>query len=214
MIFHRRHKDFLVEKFKPYSHEIDDDYFKDPQLTELKFFDKEGFELTALEERYAKFNGLSFTDRAFGHRAIGIEWYESHHFPSPLIRVDHSFVCFRPPFIGQARKQILDHVDKIPLLHKLLRITTKVGYDLALEIVDGEFITELLHIEKDYHYLHHFLEGIITAQGQLEGMLWDRAIEQVKTITPLIQHMPSDDQSDLKARLLGFNRTYETIKTV
>lgn len=207
--------EFCEQSNSSFSNELAKNYFENYDPTErMQFFDKEGFELTDLEVTYSKVNFHSLTNRAFGHRVIGWKWYEDGDFKHPNIFVDHSFISWRYGFTNDAREQLLKYKDKYPILNKLLQIRPKIGIDVALEIRDGDFITELVHIERDYHNWQDAWNGLKEVQSHLGGLLWDRAIEQVRTIQPLISHMPSDDQSDLKARLMGFDRTYKTLKTV
>jgi hypothetical protein len=221
MTFTQRNIDNLLKRFdRAITAPILPYYYKDPIETmerKLGFFDKEGFGLTELEVQYANANDFEFIDRGFGQRAIGTEWYENKDIQKyhPNFYIDHSFIMFRPYILGEARAQIQNNRKSLPKLAKLINIRPKMGLDISVEFIDGDFITEVFHIEKDYYTYEGLKKGIFEIQSHLANdILWDRAIDQLRAITPLISHMPSDDQSDIKAHLFGFDRTYNTLKVV
>lgn len=199
---------------------ISESHFSNLDSTLTNNFDPTGFQLCELEMLYAKANNIEVTQHGLGHYTISTPWMKSVNHPK--IKVDHSFLSIRCAFSGNAREQLMMHKHRYPSLVKLLHVKTKFGADVSLEYIDTDSheYFEVLHLEKDC-YDNDELTGWI---GKVESELcrdqgfWDRKIELIKIIEYNIieynTHLYSDDQSDIKARIFGFNRTYETLKSV
>lgn len=200
---------------RSFSKPIGECFFTDGHLAEYcQWFDKEGFELTDLEGIYAAVNSFPLTKKAFGHKTIGWHWIENCNISHPDIYVDHSYIMFRPEFTGAAREQLERHVKRYPFLTKLLKIKSKVGLDMALEYVTEPLTTEVVHIEIDEKDFIKAWVQIRKIQSGIKHKEWDAVVSTIQILQPHIEQLPSDDQSDLKARLFGFARTYQTLKTV
>lgn len=196
---------------------INDFHFVDIVAVEnsLYNFDKDGFEISDLEKLYFKANGLHTTKYALNHETLAVPWYQNSDFrKQPTIHIDHSFISIRPSFNDAAWEQLQRYKDVIPTLIKPLKVQKKYGLDISLEIIDGSYCSELFHLEYDFSNFESLWSCVQDIQSFVNITDWNNAIESVKQFDRMFANLLSDDESDLKVKLLGYNRTFNTVKAI
>ena len=101
----------------------------------LNFFDKDGYELTELEQKYAIYSGIDLSEKHNKHTAAHYWWYKDETLSEQGCVLDHSMIITRYRFEGEARKELERLVSKRPILNKLLSIRSKYGIDFSLDYV-------------------------------------------------------------------------------
>lgn len=197
------------------THSIDPQYLVNPQLVEN--FDSSGFEVTALEELYLYDNDEDIGLHAFGHKTISAPWdIILGMYCPPSIKINHAFLSKRMAFQDDALDQLTVFKKVNPNLLKLIHLIPKFGADVSLEVLDVENdqYYELLHLEKDFYDFYSFNEWKNKVEQMFLNEVWLNKLHTVSTLNHYIAHLPADDQSDTKASLFGFTRTYDTLKII
>jgi hypothetical protein len=180
--------------------------------TNMKYFDKEGFELNKLEQAYYRVNGIH-TGRSLYHICAEQEWILGPLEPRVGPYFDHCMILTRYDYGFDARIQLEKLARKRPCLNKLLKIKSKYGIDISMEYQwpDGD-ISEIFHIEIDRHNLNEILEWKAKLEDIVLNTDWSDVMNKIMLRKSDWEGMNSDDQSDWRCRFLGLPRAYDTIK--
>ena len=117
-----------------------------PPVDWVQLFDQNGYDLTVLEQEYAKVN-----EPAKSHRyryALKYPWmtWEKHskaHF-------NHCLLFERKAYAGEALDQLLTWTECNPLIWKVIKIQSKWGIDVSIDYVDTSGnVFEVFHYEWD-----------------------------------------------------------------
>ena len=117
-----------------------------PPVDWVQLFDQNGYDLTILEQEYAKVN-----EPAKSHRyrfALKYPWmsWEKHsksHF-------NHCLLFERKAYAGEALDQLLTWAEFNPLIWKVIKIQSKWGIDVSIDYVDTSGnVFEVFHYEWD-----------------------------------------------------------------
>lgn len=126
------------------SKKIDLIYFDNPSCVD--FFDKDGYELTQLEQTYYKEQGYPITTYTAGHPGFFEPWISVDH---AHISIDHSCAMYRCNFVGEAEEQIEKYKQHNNRIGWLLTCQQKWGLDVDIDYCDENFALEVLHLEWD-----------------------------------------------------------------
>ena len=182
--------------------------------TSMNYFDKEGFELNQLEEKYYRVNTVHI-GKILYHTACQQEWMTGPTEPRVGAYFDHCMILTRYDYWGDARNQLEVLAQKRPCLNKLLKIKPKWGIDIAMEYQwpDGD-ITELFHIEIDKNNLDEILEWKEKIESIVLNSDWKKVAMGIMDRRHEWVNMNADDQSDWLCRYVGLPRAYDTIKVL
>ncbi|NDF75232.1 MAG: hypothetical protein EB114_13830 [Betaproteobacteria bacterium] len=140
---------FLVNPIDPIdnlsvSQSIDKSYLQDPRAVD--FFDKDGYELTQLEQHYYRAQGLVVSRYTADHPGLFQPWITVNH---EYLSIDHSCAMYRCDFTGAARDQLLEYRSQNSRLGWLLTSRQKWGLDLNIDYCDQNIALEVIHLEWD-----------------------------------------------------------------
>jgi len=183
---------------------IDDVYYKDPQA--LAFFDKDGYELTKLEQTYYKAQGLDMSSYTSGHPGVFQPWITVDH---EYLSIDHSCAMYRCSFQNAALEQIKRQTKKYPRAGWLLTCKKKWGLDLNIDYCDGDIALEVLHLEWDSPTLERIEQERIKAEQLVLSTDWVDAAKQVWTQREKWQNLKGwYAQAHWKASYFGLERPW------
>ena len=182
--------------------------------TDMRYFDKEGFELNKLEQAYYRVNGIHI-GRSLYHICAEQEWILGPIEPRVGPYFDHCMILTRYDYGLDARTQLEKLASKRPCLNKLLKIKPKWGIDISMEYQwpDGD-ITELFHIEIDKNNLDEILEWKSKIENIVLNSDWKEIAMGIMDRRHEWVSMNADDQSDWLCRYVGLPRAYDTIKVL
>lgn len=181
-----------------------------PDISEIKYFDKDGFELTPLEAMFYRASDIPLGDHLH-HTCSQIDWVKQQPTDHGAV-LDHSMLLFRSSFEGDARRQVEEWSMVHPIFKKLLYMQTKYGIDFNIDWIDEDGPMELFHFEWDHPDATAVGMMKIKFEGWLMGMDWADAAHRLKQRKAEWQHLPGMDQNDWKARFFGFSRSEVTVK--
>jgi len=138
-------------RFNPagcWSRPIDSVLFQ-PLAEDFELFDQNGYDLTPLEQRFARANHRAYHSHREHRQAIKQTWFEQDYQIEGAI-LNHSNLFERKGYGGAAREQLLAWSHAMPRCHILLALRPKWGLDFSMDYVDRSGNAfELLHWEYD-----------------------------------------------------------------
>lgn len=177
------------------------------------YYDKDGFELTKLEQEFYKVSGFGiFLNDCLNHCCWQEPWFE---LSDNNFILDHSLVLHRCSFTGDARQQLLESVKKVPRLSYLLKSLSKWGLDFNLDYIDNEGkLTEVIHIEVDMKNYHDFLQRKEELENFVLSTDWKHVYKFLDLNRNKWECLVGFEQNDWKARQLGFKKAEITHKAI
>lgn len=177
----------------------------------VRFFDKDGFELTPLEREYYRANGIKLTyflENLAAHKPW-IKLTQQH----PTVFLDHSMLLERYQFEGDAAKQLeiasTNHVE----LWKLLSVRRKWGIDFSVDYITYGCVTDVFHVEFDSQNLDQLYEVKEVVEKIVLNTDWVDAGEQIRSKHEQWRHYEGKEQQNWKARYFGFDTAEILCKT-
>lgn len=153
---------------------VDPTYILDPQAVD--FFDKDGYELTRLEQQYYIQQGLPVSRYTADHLGVFQPWISVEH---EHLSIDHSCAMYRCNFQENAREQILKYRTYNPRLGWLLTSKQKWGLDLDIDYCDEDIALEVVHLEWDSDNLVLIEEQRYDAEKLVLNTDWIDAAHQI-----------------------------------
>lgn len=146
-----------------------------PLAEDFSLFDQNGYDLTALEQRFAHANHCPAQTHREHRHALKQEWFEQdYQIEGPVL--NHSNLFERKGYSGQAREQLLSWANDMPLCHTLLSLRPKWGLDFSMDYVDrAGNVFEILHWEYDGFDFEEVDSMRETAVWILQSIDWQHA---------------------------------------
>ena len=184
--------------------EINDVFFKDPKAVD--FFDKDGYELTKLEQIYYQAQGYTVTKYTADHPGVFQPWITVDH---EYLSVDHSCAMYRCSFEKAARKQIEFQRKHYARVGWLLNCTKKWGLDLDIDYCDNDIAVEVLHLEWDSPNLEFIELERIKAEQLIRNTDWIDAAKKIWSLRDQWQPLKGwYAQAHWKATYFGLERPW------
>lgn len=187
-------------------------YFSIDDQDALRYFDKDGFELTPLERVIYEYHGIPMNDHLNNHCAQQ-DWFVQDVVPAKGFVLDHSMILHRFGVGGALREQLQNAAVAAPIFSKILNIQPKWGLDFNLDYYDEVGPLELFHVEfdsRDRDEVQVFKERVEKFVVETE---WEYVVERLRATQWEWQPIVGMKQNDWKARLLGFEKAELTQKT-
>lgn len=166
-------------------------------------FDQNGYDLTAIEEEFAFYNGSNATKHREHRRAIR-QWWITQPSKDEGAVINHALLFERKGFAGDARKQLIEWADRYPVYHKHLNQKPKWGLDFSIDFYDRQGRTfEVLHWEYDCFDYDEAIEKKAMAENILVNTDFDDAAEYVWEHRDEWYNLDFFKQSDWKCNYFG-----------
>jgi len=181
----------------------------------LDLFDQNGYDLTVIEQRLYRANGLFCEQhRNAQHNSLRQVWMTTDP-PKPTEGpvLNHCFLFERKGFKGSALKQLREWALECPLYYKVINIMPKWGIDFSMDYVDrtGECF-ELLHYEHDSFSFEDALRMKELVEYRLSTVDWNKTAEELLSKKDEWMNLEFFEQSAWKCRY--FNLPDERFKMV
>ena len=180
---------------------------------DLDFFDREGYQLNALEKEYHMENRISLhTEDRMARRvsddalnAVLQHWYVQTK-QHPNIFIDHAHILHRFGFADHALHQLTNMSEEYPKLQKMINIKPKYGLDFAIDWIDNEQVVEMFHIELDCRDYDTFVDIVEKLQVFIETTDWQSKGEELIACKSEWIDLDEYDQAVYKAKLYGLDK--------
>ena len=183
---------------------IDDVYYKDPRA--LEFFDKDGYELTKLEQIYYTAQGYNVVKYTADHPGVFQPWITVDH---EYLSVDHSCAMYRCDFVGSAKEQVERQTKRFTRAGWLLTCKKKWGLDLDIDYCDGNIALEVIHLEWDSPTLEKIEQERFKAEELVKNTDWVDAAKRVWSLRDEWQNLKGwYAQAHWKATYFGLERPW------
>lgn len=179
----------------------------------LKHFDKDGYEVPALIERaYYQAQGVELNYEIQYHIAPVQEWYYDIEDSEEGLVLDHCMLLTRYALAGAAREQVEKAAKTRPILNKLLGIKPKWGIDFSLDYIDHNICMEVIHIEQDFLDYQEAQSAKQKLEKIIENTDWEQGAKDLIACKSKWINLSSDDHSDFKAQFFGWHRAFDNKK--
>lgn len=182
----------------------------------VKYFDKDGFELTPLEQAYYCAAGYQnkIGNGCLYHTCWQEPWFDISK-EDPFF-IDHTMILHRCDFTDEAAIQLHKYQKRLPQLNYLINCKKKWGLDFSLDYLnhDDDRVYEIVHIEQDSNSYEHF----INLKGQFEEFVistdWNHAAKVLLKEKHRWLPLEGMARNDWKAKFFGYGQAESTIKSV
>lgn len=178
----------------------------------ILYFDKDGFELTPLEQQYYRSSGIPLTNYLW-NLAAQKPWIELE-VTHPSVFLDHSMLLERYEFVGDVIDQLMEEALESPELWKLIATRRKWGIDFSVDYIADRFVTDVFHVEFDSQNLDQLLEIKDTVERIVVSTDWVDAGKMIRKCHETWRHLEGKEQQNWKARYFGFDAAEVLCKTV
>ena len=152
----------------------------------MKYFDQNGYDLTPLEQEYARVNSTP-VEHVRWRSAIKKDWFTCDSISG--IHLNHADLYERKGYHGYALEQISCYAEGVPTIYKLMHMKPKWGIDISIDYVDAGKAFEVFHYEwDDFDY-----NRVADKQALLEDLIFPTA--PVQSSSPVTLVSPTWSQS-------------------
>lgn len=182
----------------------------------VKYFDKDGFELTPLEQLYYSASGYQnkIGSGCLYHTCWQEPWFNLERDSNFLI--DHTMILHRCDFTEDALVQLYKYNKKLPQLNYLINCKKKWGLDFSLDYtdVDNNKIYEIIHIEQDTDNYDEFIELKTNFEEFVLTTDWSHATKVLLKQRDKWLPLEGMARNDWKANFFGYNQAEVTLKSI
>lgn len=174
-----------------------------PLADDLDLFDQNGYDLTTLEQHFARTNDSRPEPHRRHRMALKQPWFTQSSKVEGSV-LNHSLLFERKAYTGQALTQLKQWADNLPLIHKVISMRPKWGLDFSMDYVDREGNAfEVLHWEWDsFDYVEiECVRKVI--EPRLAEIDWDDAAQEILKHKSEWHHLDFFAQSEWKCQYFG-----------
>ena len=189
--------------------------------TPLDNFDREGFQLSPIEQEYYQANNVLLTDKDISVKKSGEDdWNAVLHtwFRQDIqhenIYLDHSYISVRYRFEGEALEQLLYHAKSRPELYKIAYVKSKFGDDFCVDWCNEDGVYELIHWEWDFYDYSALIRHVIHCEHALSGFNWEEYREKLTNLPAGIADRASDEYLSWQSQFFGMSKPFRYLKCV
>jgi len=177
-----------------------------PGPESVALFDQNGYDLTLIEQRYARSNDARYKKHREHIRCLKETWFSQDDRDEGSI-INHSNTFERKGYRGEALEQLKTWALSVPLLNKVIALRPKWGLDFSMDYVDRQGNAfEVLHWEYDSFEHDEMAEVKAKVEPRLLAIDWDDAARQILNHKNDWHHLGFFEQSDWKCDYFGIPR--------
>ncbi len=174
-----------------------------PLREDIDLFDQNGYDLTIIEQHFARSNNTRYTWHREHIRCIKQDWFTQGHLIEGAV-LNHSNLFERKGYTGPALEQLRYWSKELPLVNKVAALRPKWGLDFSMDYVDRQGNAfEVLHWEWDsFDYVEiETIRQVI--EPRLQAIDWDHAALEILKHKDKWHHLGFFEQSDWKCNYFG-----------
>ena len=174
-----------------------------PLKEDIDLFDQNGYDLTIVEQHFARSNNTAYTRHREHIRCIKQDWFIQEYKIEGAV-LNHSNLFERKGYTGRALEQLKYWAKELPLINKVAALRPKWGLDFSMDYADRKGNAfEVLHWEWDsFDYVEiETIRQII--EPRLQDIDWDDAAQEILKHKDQWYHLGFFEQSDWKCNYFG-----------
>ena len=173
---------------------------------DLALYDQNGYDLTLVEQAYAKANGYTPKEHRYLFTCKS-PWFIDEDPKTYGPHLNHSDLYFRRGFAGEALQQLKEKAKEHPIFHKFTQMRSKWGVDMSIDYADWDGnVFELLHFEWDNFHPDKVLEHQRIVEDIVMDTNFDRKAGEMLSKKDAWHHLGFFEQSDWKQNFWGLPR--------
>jgi hypothetical protein len=166
-------------------------------------FDQNGYNLSPLEQTYAKKHNAPTESHRETVVALRKYWFTQPYKREGAV-LNHALLFQRKGFDGAALEQLKEWAEEQPVYYKSINIRPKWGMDFSMDYYDREGNTfEVLHWEYDCFGYNEAVDKKEEVQDVLRNTDWDDAAKEILKRKDEWFHLDFFKQSDYKCNYFG-----------
>ncbi len=174
-----------------------------PLKEDIDLFDQNGYDLTIIEQHFARSNNTKYTWHREHIRCIKQDWFTQEDCIEGSI-LNHSNLFERKGYAGDALKQLEYWAKELPLVYKIIAMRPKWGLDFSMDYVDRKGNSfEVLHWEWDSFDYAEISAIKETVEPILLAIDWQDAAQNLLKYKSEWHHLDFFGQSDWKCNYFG-----------
>lgn len=176
-----------------------------PTADSVELFDQNGYDLTDLEQKYAKSN--MGNDKGHRYRkALKEEWFTQPEKTTGAV-LNHACLFERKSYNGAALEQLQKWAKTNNLLYKLISMRSKWGMDFSMDYVDESGNAfEVFHWEYDGFSFDEINDKKSYIEEKFLSIDWDEAGKEMLQRKNEWHHLGFFEQSDWKCKFFGIEK--------
>ena len=169
----------------------------------VALFDQNGYDLTVVEQQFAKANGYTPKEHRHLHTCKE-KWFYDAEISYVGPHINHSDLYFRHGFDLDAKDQLEEIAKDQPIYNKLLKMRPKWGVDMSIDYCDKEGnVFELLHFEWDSFFREQVKIVMHKVEDIVNRLDWDEKAQEMLERKDEWHHLGFFEQSDWKQNFWG-----------
>lgn len=174
-----------------------------PLKEDIDLFDQNGYDLTIIEQHYARSNHVKYASHRDHIYCIKQEWFVQDNCIEGSV-LNHSNLFERKGYTGDALAQLKNWAKDLPLLYKIISLRPKWGLDFSMDYVDRDGNAfEVLHWEWDsfdYTEIESIRQMI---EPRFQSIDWNDAAREILNYKDQWHHLDFFGQSKWKCDYFG-----------
>lgn len=174
-----------------------------PLKEDVALFDQNGYDLTIIEQHFARSNNAKFVSHREHIKCIKVDWFVQDNRIEGAV-LNHCNLFERKGYAGDALEQLKHWAKELPLINKVIALRPKWGLDFSMDYADRQGNAfEVLHWEWD-SFNYNEIETIKqTIEPKLKSIDWDDAAAQILKHKEDWHHLDFFAQSRWKCDYFG-----------
>lgn len=168
----------------------------------LENFDQNGYDITSVEKLFLERNGFSWGDFRW-RNSMKTAWYMDTEHSQTGVHLNHADLYERKGFVGEARNQLHQWAERLPLLYKVIHLRPKWGIDISIDYVSRDSVFEVFHFEWDDFDFHTVQSVKQELEGFIETTDWEWAAHKLWELKSEWYHLDFFAQSRYKSNFFG-----------
>lgn len=174
-----------------------------PLKEDIDLFDQNGYDLTIVEQHYARSNHTTYINHRDHIYCIKQDWFIQDSCIEGSV-LNHSNLFERKGYTGDALSQLKRWANDLPLLYKIISLRPKWGLDFSMDYVDRQGNAfEVLHWEWDSFDYDEIETVRQTVEPKLQSIDWNNAAREILNHKDQWHHLDFFDQSKWKCNYFG-----------
>lgn len=177
-----------------------------PDSEALDLYDQNGYDLTELEQRFAKINLGPDKGHRY-RRALKYDWFAQSKKKTTGAVLNHACLFERKAYTGAAKEQLETWAKENNLIYKLIAMRPKWGLDFSIDYADAEGnVFEVLHWEWDSFDFEEIQEKKKYMDDFLQAQDFDEMALRLLDKKSEWHHLGFFEQSDYKTNFFGIEK--------
>jgi len=166
-------------------------------------FDQNGYDLTLIEQLYAKYNTQFLVHHRGSKYSLQQPWFVQEYRDEGA-QLNHALLLERKAYSGDALNQLKEIAKHTPIFNKIIAIRPKWGIDFSMDYFDRDGnVFEILHYEFDSFDYREAYDKMQFVYKKIKDIDWNDAAKTLLKRKDEWHNLEFFEQSDYKTNFFG-----------